>query len=234
MEQEIKNLSSLILESLRTKGLTVERLSQLSGVSERFLTSLIEGKMEKLPPRPYAHGYLVKVAEALNLDGEKLWADYLKNNEAIRRSGKNDRLPRNRFAVPPFNKKIAVAALALLIVAVYAAVRLPAFFGKPRLTLTNLEDNRTVVREKNFTIKGKINPPSQLTVNDETIYPDRSGSFEKSLELQPGFNTLTFKIKKFLGEERAVTRQIFYQAPEEPPKNENPPLNENTPKNGSD
>lgn len=226
---ETKNLSSLILESLRTKGLTVERLSQLSGVSERFLASLIEGKIERLPPRPYAHGYLVKIAETLGLDGEKLWHEYLKNNEAIRRSGKNDQLPKNRFALPSLNKKFFLTILILVIIAGYILIRLPAFLGKPEFTLSNLSQDKTVVQNSVFVIQGKINPNDQLTVNDETIYPEKNGRFEKSLKLQPGFNTLTFKVKKFLGKEHVITKQIFYQAPEQ--KNENPP-NELSPQNG--
>lgn len=221
MEQETKNLSSIILETLRLKGLTVEKLSQISGVSERFLSSLIEGNIEKLPPRPYAHGYLIRIAEALNLDGEKLWSEYLKNNEAIRRSGKNDQLPKNRFAIPALNKKIIALILAAIILISYALIRLPTLLGNPKLTIQNLTEERTIAKSSPFTIKGKINPKDQLAINGEIVY-SKDGDFEKIQELQPGFNTITFKVKKFLGKERTVTKQIFYEPPETPKKEEAP------------
>ena len=217
-EQETKNLSSIILESLRAKGLNFERLSQLSGVSERFLNLLIEGKVEKLPSRPYTHGYILKIAEVLNLEGEGLWQEFLKNNESLRRSGKNDQLPKNRFTIPKFNKKILIAGFAIIVIGGYILVKVPSFLGRPQLTFENLPDNKIVVQEPNYAIKGKFNLNDKLTLNDEQIYPDRAGHFEKSIGLQPGFNTLTFKIKKFLGQEYVITKQIFYQAPPEPPK----------------
>ena len=102
-----KNLINLILEALKLKGMNLEKLSQLSGVSERSLALLLEEQFDKLPPAPYVHGYLVKIAETLNLDGRELWREYLKNNEEIRRSGKEDILPLNRFAIPKLNKKLS-------------------------------------------------------------------------------------------------------------------------------
>ncbi len=223
-ETETKNLSSIILESLRAKGLNFERLSQLSGVSERFLNLLIEGKVEKLPSRPYAHGYILKIAEVLNLEGERLWQEFLKNNESIRRSGKNDQLPKNRFIIPKFNKKILIAGFAIIVISGYILAKAPSFLSKPQLNLENLKENKIVVQEPNYTVKGRFNTSDRLTLNDEQIYPDKAGRFEKSIELQPGFNTLTFKIKKFLGKEYVITKQIFYQAPPEPlkPQTETP------------
>ncbi len=212
-EKGIKNLSSVILDSLRVKGLSIERLSQLSGVSERFLNLLIEGKYEKLPSRPYAHGYLVKISEVLNIDGEKLWQEFLKNEESIKRSGKNDQLPQNRFAVSKFNKKTIIVFAVILLMIVYALVKVPSFLSKPQLILQNLKENEIIVQNPSYAIRGKINPSDKLTLNNEQIYPNKEGGFEKSIELQPGFNTLTFKIKRFLGNEYVTTKQIFYQAP---------------------
>lgn len=221
MNEENKNLPSIILDSLRAKGLNLERLSQLSGVSERFLNLLIDGKFEKLPSRPYAHGYLLKIADILNLDGENLWQEFLKNNETIKRSGKNDELPKNRFALPKFNKKFIIAVLLIIVFGIFIAARASSFLSKPQLDLENPKENKIIVQEPNFTVKGKINPEDRLTLNNEQIYPDKSGHFEKIIELQPGFNTLTFKVKKFLGNEHIIAKQIFYEAPAEIPKLQN-------------
>lgn len=218
---ESKDLSSIIIETLRTKSLTVERLSQLSGVSERFLTLLIEGKIEKMPSRPYTHGYLLKIAGVLNLDGERLWQEYLKNNESVRRSGKNDQLPKNRFAIERINRKTLAITGIILIILGYLLTRLPSFFGKPELSLVNL-DNETNVAVATFIIQGKMNPSDQLTLNGERLYPDKDGKFEKSIQLQPGFNTLTFSIKKLLGKEYIINKQIFYKQTNPEPQ-ENPP-----------
>lgn len=214
MENEKKNLNNHILEALKLKGMNLEKLSQLTGVSERSLALLLEEQYDKLPPAPYVRGYLVKIAEALNLDGRELWREYLKNNGEIRRSGREDTLPMNRFAIPKLNKKIvAISGAAILIIAIIV-FRLPAFFGQPELKISNISENPTIVNEATFSVHGIMNPADELTINGEVVYPQKDGNFEKSVLLQPGFNNLVFQIKKLLGRTYAVEKQVFYQVKE--------------------
>jgi len=212
MENENKNLTNLILESLKLKGLTIDKLSQLTGVSERSLALILEERFDKLPSVPYVHGYLLKIAEVLNLDGQKLWQEFLKNREEIRQSGEEDTLPPNRFAIPKLNKKIVAASVVAIIVLGYIAIRLPGLFGQPELKLTNLTADPTVTSDASFTIHGIMNPSDELTINGEAVYPQKDGSFEKNILLQPGFNNVTFQIKKLLGKAYTITKQVFYQS----------------------
>lgn len=212
--EELKNLTNLILEALKMKGLTIDKLSQMTGVSERSLALILEEKFEKLPPSPYVHGYLVKIAEVLNLDGQKLWQEYLKDNDEIRRSGKEDILPPNRFAIPKTNKKMVIGIGAAVIILGYLAFRLPGLFGQPALTISDLNDNPTTVSDPSFTVHGIMNPADELTINGEAVYPKEDGSFEKNLLLQPGFNNVVFQIKKLLGKTNTITKQVFYQTKE--------------------
>jgi len=205
-------LANLILEALKARGLTIDKLSQLTGVSERSLSLILEDQYEKLPPAPYVRGYIVKIAEVLNLEPQKLWQEYLKNNSSIRRSGNEDTLPQNRFAIPKFNKKIAVSSAIIVLVAGYLIFRLPGLLGQPELSITNPGDNQAVVSDPNFTIRGIMNPSDELTVNGDAVYPGKDGNFEKNIILQSGFNNVTFQIKKLLGKTYTITRQIFYQS----------------------
>ncbi len=208
--EEIKNISGPILEAIKLKGFTLDKLSQLTGVPERALALLLEERFDQLPPAPYVRGYLVKVAEVLNLDGHALWQEYLKNRPELRKSGKEDVLPPNRFAIPKLNKKIVAASVVVLFVLGYLAFRLPGLFGRPDISITNLPADQTIVQEAGFTVHGIMNPADELTVNGEAVYPDKSGNFEKNLLLQPGFNNVTFQVKKLLGKTYVITKQIFY------------------------
>jgi len=208
--KENKSLGALIVESLKAKGWVIEKLSQATGIPENFLTAFIEEKFEKLPSAPYIHGYLTKIAEALNLDGQGLWQRYLKNNQALRHSGEKDRLPRNRFALPAINKKVILVAVFILFILGYILIRALSFFSWPEIYLSNVTDN-LVVNSQEFKIIGKIQTGTQLTINDEPVYSESSGQFEKIIKLQPGSNVLVFKAKKIPGRESVFTKQIFYQ-----------------------
>lgn len=207
--EENKNLSTILLDALRARNLTIEKLAQMTGISERILENLLEEKFDRLPASPYVHGYLIKIASALNLEGEKLWHEYLKRNNAVKSSGAKDRLPVNRFASSSFNKKMGGIALAILLFG-FVGFKLYRFFGPPELVLFNLTDG-SVVQESALTLTGTLNPNDKLTLNNEEVYADNNGMFETTVTLSPGLNVLDFKIKKFLGKEYTITKQIFYK-----------------------
>ncbi|MDI6734544.1 MAG: helix-turn-helix domain-containing protein [Patescibacteria group bacterium] len=210
MEIETKNLSTLLIETLRTKSLTIEKLGVMTGISERFLNLLIEENFKKLPAAPYVHGYILKIAEVLNMDGEKLWQEYLKDHNSINRSGEKDKLPQNRFVTKSLNKKTVIIAIIIILILIYVIVRLPAILGKPPLALAEIANN-TIVTEENYQITGEINPGDKLTINSEIVFADEEGKFQKTIKLNPGFNTFEFKVKNILGRETALTKQVFYK-----------------------
>ena len=138
----------------------------------------------------------------------------MKNNEEIRRSGKEDILPLNRFAIPKLNKKIIAISGAVVLVLALVIFRLPVFFGQPELKISNINENPTIVYEATFAVHGIMNSADELTINGEAIYPQKDGNFEKNILLQPGFNNVVFQIKKVLGRTYTVEKQIFYQVKE--------------------
>ena len=217
MEPDTRNFSTIVLDAMRAKNISVEKLSQLTGISDRYVSTLIDEDFKKLPAAPYVHGYVLRIAEALGMDGESLWQEYLRGSAVIRRSGRNDTLPQNRFLTPNVNKKaIGLVAVAIVVIA-YGLWRLPALRGTPDITLYNIQD-MMVVATSTFTISGKINPADQLTINRELVYPDKNGAFSKIFTLRPDeFNTFDFKVTRFLGRENTTTRQIFYKTPTSTP-----------------
>ena len=212
MEQQFqeKRLSETFAEIMRMKSLDVERLSQLTGVSERYIKFFLEEKFKELPAVPYVRGYLSRIAQTLGLDPEKVWHKYLENNEKVKRAGKEDKMPENRFIVKTPLSKAAVFLGAVFLFALIAFLR-TLYLNIPKLEFQNLKDDITIVKTNVFTIKGKIDPSHKLTLNNGEIFLDKNGSFEKEVFLEPGFNTFYFKAKKVLGKENTIKKQIFYQ-----------------------
>lgn len=208
---ETKSLSIFLTDMMRVRSVTLEKLAQATGISERYIRLILDEKFEKLPAAPYVHGYLLKIAHALNIDGEELWQGYLKYSDSVRRSGEKDKLPENRFVSLQVNKKLLLAGALVLIIVIYIAFRIPSFLGKPSLAVSF--ENNLIVAEPAFVLAGTADPKNELTINNEIFYPDTNGKFEKVVELSPGFNTFVFKAKKLLGKEETVVRQIYYKAP---------------------
>ena len=104
-----------------------------------------------------------------------------------------------------------VGVFIAILILIYVGFRLPAIIGKPALTITNLPDDLKTVQAATFAVTGKIEPKDQLTINNEIVYPDETGAFQKELRLEPGFNTFEFKVKKLLGQTTVIKKQIFYE-----------------------
>lgn len=212
MDQQFqeKRLSGTFTEIMRVKNLDVEKLSQLTGVSERYIKFFLEEKFKELPAAPYIRGYLTRIAQTLNLDAEKVWQEYLENNEKVKRAGKEDRMPENRFIIKTPPSKTIIFLGAIFFFALIAFLR-TLYLNSSKLEFQNLKDDITIVKTSAFTIKGKIDPSYKLTLNNGEIFLDKNGSFEKEVFLETGFNTFYFKAKKVLGKENVIKKQVFYQ-----------------------
>lgn len=204
------NISLVILDAMKLRGYNIEKLSLLSGIAEHILQMLIEEKFHKLPAAPYLRGYMIKLGEVLHVDGKELWEIYIQSNPELRRPGTRDVLPKKHFSLMHMSKRqLLFIGLILVFIGIFLW-RVFIYFSPGELTISNIPDEY-VITSQEFTIQGTVDPSSQLAVNGEIVYSDKEGNFEKTVALHPGFNTITFTVKRILGRESVYTKQIFYQ-----------------------
>jgi len=206
----VKNLKDILSEHLELKGLNFLRLQQLTGIPERYLEALLKGNFEKMPAAPYTRGYLMKIAEIFNLNGEELWQQYKRETE-IKSSGLSDRLPENRFAIQSIKKEWLVMGIVIIGLIIYLSFNLPRIFGKPSLTILIPRAEISFSNQPTITVIGKISPSDVLKINKQNIPVDKTGRFEKTYNLLPGLNIFEFTAKRLLGKEIKIARQVIYQ-----------------------
>jgi len=204
----VRAVSETIADAMRIKGINAEKLAQVTGISERFVALIVGDHTEKLPAAPYLHGYLVRIGEALGIDGEELWREFLARETDIPRSGANDRLPGNAKKII-FGRSAIIGSVAVLAILLYVTFRLPWFFGKPDLKLSFDEATLTIATST-FVVQGTADTDGALSVNGEDVYPNPDGTFSKTLTLAPGFNTVTVRVKRLLGAPNEIVRQVFF------------------------
>jgi hypothetical protein len=212
-KEELKTFSQILIEAMQRYDFNVEKLARLTGISERFLEALINENYKELPSAPYVRGYLREIGKLLSLNGDELWKVYLKGRTEIKSSGEKDKLPSNRFATssPFWGRSTIIVLLLIIIIAGYLVVRGGSILGQPALEIIKPKQDSLVTNEADFLIQGKTDSFAILTLNGERIYPDKDGNFETKVRLQNGLNTFEFKVKKLLGRERVIVRQIIYQ-----------------------
>ncbi|MBI3638581.1 helix-turn-helix domain-containing protein [Candidatus Wolfebacteria bacterium] len=209
-EIQHKTLQEILIEAMEFKGLTIPKLAQLTNIPERYLFAFRDNDLKKLPPAPYIRGYLMKIAEVLNIEGGALWEIYKRQNP-VKTSGINDRLPANRFVIKSMNKKFIILGIVVILVIIYGIWEGSGYIGTPSIQITNPVENNSTSNLPYIKLAGKIDPQDKLTINEEEISSLDNGRFEKEFPLQSGVNTVEFKVKRFLGKEIKIVKQIIYQ-----------------------
>ncbi len=205
-----KTFQEIFSEAVSLRGLNLERLSEMSGISREFLNAFISGDFKKTPPLPYARGYLMKAAEILGVNGDYLWSVY--KEEATLGIKKSDQLPVNRFAPKKKRKKLILVAIISFFAIIYLAFEIDDLLGIPEIKINRPADSGKITSEQFIKINGTVSDFfDKLTINNEEIPIEKNGQFEKEFQLQPGANKIEFKVKRFLGKEIKVEREIIYQ-----------------------
>lgn len=204
------NVSKIIVEAMKKRNITLERLEAASGISERHIMAIIESNRKNLPAAPYLRGYLLKIGKMLDINGEELWREYIAEGNIIRQSGKEDKLPEGASRKKQGKLKLVFIGIVVAALAIFAGTR---FLGadNPNMQFENLEEGITETKERIFVIHGTANPKFKITLGREEVVLKENGRFEKEVIVEPGFNTFLFVAKKPLGKEHKFPKQIFYE-----------------------
>lgn len=210
--EENVNFQEFLNSRLRERGFSLEKLSKISGIALKHLENLARGDLEHLPAAPYLHGYIIRLGQILDFDGEAWW-EKIKKEEGVKRSGARDELPKNRFARSSIKPSTWLALAAILFLIFYFGFRFAQIFGEPTIIVNEPAADPTTVTVDTLVVSGKLENGDSLTVNSSTALLHADGSWEETILLQPGLNTITITAKKTLGREKTVVRHVNYELP---------------------
>ncbi len=214
---ETTSLKDLLSQHVELKGLTAKKIADQTGIPERYIEMMLSGNTAKLPPAPYVHGYIAKLAEILDFDKDTMWRLYQKESP-LARSGNRDRLPDNRFAAGHLSTGWLVGGSVFALIVAYFGYGAYQAFQPPFLEITTPESENSTVAQPTIILQGRTDHAYTTTLNGSELYVEKSGTFEKEFQLREGLNTLEFSAKKFLGKTSVVIRNIIYAPP--PPEPE--------------
>lgn len=209
---ETASLKELLREHIEIKGLSPKKIADMTGIPDRYIEMLLQGDTSKLPPSPYVHGYIAKLSGILNFDKDTMWRLYQKES-SLTKSGRNDRLPNNRFAVKGISRGWAVGGFLLVALVLFGGYNIYGIIASPELVITVPASDNSTVAQETILLQGKTDPAYVVTVNGSEVYVGKDGLFQKEIQLQEGVNTVEFAARKFLGKETRVLRNIVYVVP---------------------
>lgn len=200
------SISQTLKDLLKSKSISANKLATLTDVPHRFIDAILKEDFDQLPARPYIRGYLFKISDALGAGSDELWEVYRASADSAS-SGDRDTLPANRFALKRLSPGVVVGGITVVVLLVLLGMNLNHILGKPTIDI-NVPEATT---EDTVTVTGIMNPNDRLTLNEEIIYTNDAGEFEREVQLEPGLNSLEFKVSRYLGRETTIIRQVIYQ-----------------------
>lgn len=203
-DAEIKNLGQILQDSREAFGLSRQKFSQISGISEEIINEIESGDFRKISSAPYLKGILKKYSRFVGIDYSEI-SGLVKN---FKTSGSRDTLPPNRFSsktlfkLTEFNPAILIP-LGLILYFGFQFVVL----ALPQKIVLNDIPNTT--DSKNVMVSGRVSGKTKdFFINSEKVELDK-GEFSKSVYLNSEINIIEFKATNFFGRETMVRKMVI-------------------------
>ncbi|QQS22863.1 DUF4115 domain-containing protein [bacterium] len=189
-------------------GLTIEEVGQKTGIFEKFISALEEGKYQVLPPDVYVLGFLKKMAELYRISCEDITEQFKKEKGITLESFREKITPKKGWQAlvsqisitPAF---LTIASGLVLGVGAFAYILFQALSVNHTPSLTILEPRSdTVLQGSSVVVKGKTEPGITVSVNSQNVLVQSDGSFETTLGVAPGQKDVRFGATNRFGKQK--------------------------------
>jgi len=211
IKKENLDLGNFLFQKRREKGLSLDKLSYLSGIEKEVLENLEKDNWSELLPDIYVRGYLLKIGEVLEVDGEELWSLYKKDKRRAKIKRIKNHLPflkRNSKKRTTFFQVIIIIIFFILI-GIFSFWQIKKFLKPPEIQLFSPENNM-IVSENSIKIEGRTNA-SILLINHQKIPLKEDGYFSFLVPLLEGTNIIEIESLNPFGQRTVLKRRVVYQ-----------------------
>ena len=138
-----------------------------------------------LPSGLYSKNYLKKYANFLNIDANQIDRFLKQLNTELEESEPfpNKMVDKKKFIVFPKIVKNVLISLAVLAFFFYLLFYFKNLVLAPSLEITHPSSD-IKIEESSIEIVGKVDPGSDLSINEQAILPDEDGNFSKLINLK--------------------------------------------------
>ncbi len=207
-------LADFLKEKRQSRGLNMEKLSELTKIQIYHLKSMEEGNFENLPPAVYREGIFKRLAKFLDTDEKEIMEMYRNENGGTNNPDYVNNViePKRHFSFTLTPKKVTLFLGCLLLagLSVYLWYQLNFLVGPPALAIEPKED--VAIKDEAVSVKGKTDIGTDLKINGENVYVESNGNFTKDIQLAAGLNIIEIVAVNRYGKSTKIIRQIFKES----------------------
>lgn len=209
----MRTVGQVLKEERERKFYTLDEVEKSTKIRKELLEALEEGEYQKLPPPTFVQGFIKNYGKFLGLNTENLLAIYRrefsdrKNPPRILESFTNP-LDRKRFRITPakFIGSVVLGLLALFFIYLWFEYRF--LVGAPFLEVSEPPDQYQS-DVSNIQVIGRTDSEAKVSINDQQIQIDTSGSFSQEIQLAENTNTIVVTATSRSGKVTKVERIVF-------------------------
>lgn len=203
-------VGEILKEERLRKNLTLGQVEKAIKIRASFLESIEQGNYHRLPSHTYVRGFVKNYCEYLGLPKEsvipRLRRELDERNVRIlpKRADVETKLPFSKIRITGIS--LLVFSLIILLLS-YLAFQYRSFVSTPTLAVNSPQEGQ-VIEDSAVTITGKTDPDASVTINNEQVFLDKEGKFEKKLTVFEGSFTFTVVSTNRFNKKTEITRTV--------------------------
>lgn len=224
IEFETKKLSmetlGEYLAAMRAElGLTLEEVSQKTGIYEKFIHYMETGKYHLLPPSVYILGFIKKLADVYKISADSLIEQYRKESGIVEHAAssklaeeKSWKKRLQNISITPKLITITGSLAVGLFAFFYVVFQVFAINQTPSLSISEPK-NDTVISGTSVNVVGKTEAGITIAINGENVFVDPSGQFHATIGVAPGQKELKIQAQNKFGKKSEQTLALRVEEP---------------------
>lgn len=223
-EFEIKKISQETLgeylSAIRQQlGLSIEEVAKSTGILEKFVQAIEEGRYQVLPPDAYVLGFLKKLANAYSISSGDLLEQYKKEKGIVEQTARERiaaphgwRASLSQISITPKLISLSIGVIFGAGAFLYVIAQVFSVNRTPALAIHEPNPN-TVLAGSSIVFKGQTDPGMSVTVNGQNVMVQADGSFETTFGAAPGQKDFRVVATNKFGKERVETLSLRIDEP---------------------
>lgn len=215
----METLGEYLLEVRTELGLTLEEVSQKTGVYEKFIHYIETGKYHLLPPGVYVLGFLKKLAAVYKIQEDTLLQQYRKERGIVEHAEakkvaeeKSWKSKFKNITITPKLITISGSVAVVFLAFFYVVFQVFAINKTPDLTITEPK-NDAVISGTTVTVAGKTEPGIIVAINGQNVFVDTEGNFNTTIGVAPGQKELKIEAANKFGKKNEHVMALRVEEP---------------------
>lgn len=205
----MKTVGEFLREERLKQNKDLEYIAQKTKIRPTILKHIENGNYDKLPSRTYVHGFVRAYAIALGIDVEKALAFFRREYDVVSSDDRTapEPLEKPGFIITPTKVLTVAGSLILVAFFVFLFMQYRQFAGRPVLLLEYPPEQLTIDQEF-VNVSGRTDPENEILINGEAVAVSSDGTFQISVTLHSGLNTISIVARNNIGRETIIEREV--------------------------